>query len=306
MGEVYTNLVNRIRARFNELTPQQKIAATYVLKRPDDVAILSMRGLAARATVQPVTFVRLARTLEFRGWEEFKAPFVDRMRGAPDLYSKRAARLLGLDPATRLMDEMHSAHLAAVDATRSVNTAQNFLAVADALNSARNVFIAGFRSCFGPAFALAYEYRLFRPEVVLLSSMGGTLEAELRAVGPEDVVVIIGFRPYSREAMTVAEHATRRGATLIAIADSPVAPFALGANIALHFETEGPSFFPSLVGAWALIEQLLSVMVARGGDAVVERLKSSEAQLHALGVFFGEDAVDVADTLQVTPANDDD
>jgi hypothetical protein len=32
-------------------------------------------------------------------------------------------------------------------------------------------------------------------------------------------------------------------------------------------------------------EQLLDVLVARGGAAVVERLKSAEAQLQALGVF---------------------
>ena len=127
-----------------------------------------------------------------------------------------------------------------------------------------------------------------------MTGLGGTLESELRAVGPEDVVIIIGFRPYSREALVVAEHATRRGATLVAVTDSPVAPFAQGATIALHFETEGPSFFPSLVAAWALIEQLLSVMVARGGDAVVERLRSSEAQLHALGVFFGDDPIATA------------
>jgi DNA-binding MurR/RpiR family transcriptional regulator len=107
----------------------------------------------------------------------------------------------------------------------------------------------------------------------------------VRAVDEGDVVCIIGFRPYSRESVVVAEHAARRGATLIAITDSPLAPFAREAKIVLTFSTEGPSLFPSLVSAWAIVEHLLDTLVARGGEAVLDRLKSAEAQLQALGVF---------------------
>ncbi|MDX6806639.1 MurR/RpiR family transcriptional regulator [Terrihabitans rhizophilus] len=280
MADSFSSLVDRIRSRFVDLSPQQRIAAAFVLKRPEDVAIVSMRTLAAHAGVQPVTFVRLARTLGFSAWEDFKEPFVERMRVAPALYSDRAKRLAEVDPR-----EVHLSHLKTLEATQGLNDTPTFAAAAEAFERAPNVFVAGFRACFGPAHAFAYVYRLFRPDVVLLSGMGGGLEAELRAVDEEDVVVVMGFRPYSRESVIVAEHAARRGATVIAITDSPLAPFAREAKIVLTFSTEGPSFFPSLVSAWAIAEQLLDVIVARGGDAVLERLKSAEAQLQALGVF---------------------
>lgn len=280
MSDRFARLVDTIRARFVDLSPQQKVAAAFVLKRPEEVAIVSMRTLAANAGVQPVTFVRLARTLGFQAWDDFKEPFVERMRAAPAFYSDRAKALSGAAPG-----ELHLSHIKTLEATQALNDGAAFAAAAEALERANNVFVAGFRACFGPAHAFAYVYRLFRPDVVLLSGLGGSLESELREVEEGDAVCIIGFRPYSRESVTVAEHAARRGATLIAIADSPLAPFAREAKIALTFSTEGPSLFPSLVSAWAIAEHLLDTLAARGGDRALERLKSAEAQLQALGVF---------------------
>lgn len=280
MADSFSSLVDRIRARFVDLSPQQRVAAAFVLKKPEEVAIVSMRTLAANAGVQPVTFVRLARTLGFSAWEDFKEPFIERMRGAPAFYSDRARKLTDTAPG-----ELHLSHIKTLEATQALNDAAAFNAAAEAFERAENVFVSGFRACFGPAQAFAYVYRLFRPDVVLLSGMGGSLEAELRAVEPGDAVCIMGFRPYSRESVVVAEHAARRGATLIAITDSPLAPFAREAKIVLTFSTEGPSLFPSLVSAWAIAEHLLDTLVARGGEAVLDRLKSAEAQLQALGVF---------------------
>lgn len=280
MADTFASLVDRIRARFVDLSPQQRVAAAFVLKRPEEVAIVSMRTLAANAGVQPVTFVRLARTLGFEAWEDFKEPFIERMRAAPAFYSDRARKLTGTPPA-----ELHLSHIKTLEATQALNDAAAFNAAAGVFEQAKRVFVGGFRACFGPAHAFAYVYQLFRPDVVLLSGMGGGLEAELRAVEEGDAVCIIGFRPYSRESVTVAEHATRRGATVIAITDSPLAPFAREAKIVLTFSTEGPSLFPSLVSAWAIAEHLLDTLVSRGGDQALERLKSAEAQLQALGVF---------------------
>jgi DNA-binding MurR/RpiR family transcriptional regulator len=280
MADSFASLVDKIRARFVDLSPQQRVAAAFVLKRPEEVAIVSMRTLAANAGVQPVTFVRLARTLGFEAWENFKEPFVERMRGAPAFYSDRARKLTATAPA-----ELHLSHIKTLETTQGLNDATAFASAAETLENAKTIFVAGFRACFGPAHAFAYVYGLFRPDVVLLSGMGGGLEAELRAVEDGDAVCIIGFRPYSRESVTVAEHAARRGAAVIAITDSPLAPFAREAKIVLTFSTEGPSLFPSLVSAWAIAEHLLDTLVARGGDRALERLKSAEAQLQALGVF---------------------
>src|SRR3546814_18434605 len=82
-----------------------------------------------------------------------------------------------------------------------------------------------FRS-FAPAFTFQYLYRLFRPSVTAMRGDAGTLEMELRAIAKGDTVVIIGFAPYSQEAMHVAPAGRQAGSRILAIWDNVVAPSA--------------------------------------------------------------------------------
>ena len=52
------------------LTPEMRKAAAYVLDNPNDVSVSSIREIAAVADVKPNTFVRLAHTLGFDGYED--------------------------------------------------------------------------------------------------------------------------------------------------------------------------------------------------------------------------------------------
>lgn len=56
-------LEKRIVHAFDALSGQLRIAARYVLDRPRDVALLSMREQARQAEVQPATMTRLAKHL---------------------------------------------------------------------------------------------------------------------------------------------------------------------------------------------------------------------------------------------------
>lgn len=57
-----------IKTRFASLTPKLKAAARYVLDSPKEVAILSMRAIAANADLQPASMLRLAREFSFDGY----------------------------------------------------------------------------------------------------------------------------------------------------------------------------------------------------------------------------------------------
>src|SRR5258705_11835550 len=58
---------------FDILPPQLQTAARYMLDRPDDVALLSMREQARRAGVPPATMTRLAKRLGLKGYDEVRA-----------------------------------------------------------------------------------------------------------------------------------------------------------------------------------------------------------------------------------------
>src|SRR5262249_61506709 len=70
----------RIAGRFDARPPQLKPAARWMLDRPDDVALLSMREQARRAGVPPATMTRLAKRLGLDGYDSVRELYAGAVR----------------------------------------------------------------------------------------------------------------------------------------------------------------------------------------------------------------------------------
>src|SRR5919198_3553410 len=73
-------LSERIVEEFDEMPAQLQSAARYVLDRPSDVALLSMREQARQAGVMPATMTRLAKRLGLDGYESVRGLYADAIR----------------------------------------------------------------------------------------------------------------------------------------------------------------------------------------------------------------------------------
>jgi len=65
---------------YDVLPPQLQTAARYMLDRPDDVALLSMREQARRAGVPPATMTRLAKRLGLDGYDSVRELYAGAVR----------------------------------------------------------------------------------------------------------------------------------------------------------------------------------------------------------------------------------
>ena len=273
-----------IRRKFPAMSPQFQAASRFLLNHSDDVAVSSMRALAARAGVQPPTLVRLAQSLGFDGWPGLRQRFIANLRFGPEPYATRAKSLVKRGETREMMAELVAAQRTNLDHTEAQNRAV-LPRAARLLHGARTVHVAGFRACYPIALAFSYVYRLFRASVTLLNGDGGTLEMQLRGIGGDDATVVASFAPYSHEARIVARAARAAGSRVIAMTDSAVAPIALLADETILFSVASPSFFPSIVGAIAATESLLEILVALAGEDAVRRIAAAEKQLFAAGAY---------------------
>ena len=82
-ARTHTELVEQLKHGYERLSPQFQVAAKFLLDQPDEIAVSSMRSVAAQAKVQSATLVRLAQHLGFAGWPELKALFVEWLRASP-------------------------------------------------------------------------------------------------------------------------------------------------------------------------------------------------------------------------------
>lgn len=279
-------LLAQLRADFPTLSAQFQSGARYLLDHPHDIALHSMRKVAANAGVQPATLVRLSQSLGFEGWQGLRELFMEAMRdqGAQP-YAKRARKVVKESGSNRMLAEMIEVQHHNLDALLA-NNAETLPQAADLLAAAPNVYVAGFRSCFPIAFTFHYIYRLFRSSVHLVRGDAGTLEMELRALTAKDVVLVTAFAPYSQESLRVASAAREAGCKVVALTDSTVAPIALEADCTLLFAIDSPSFFPSITAGVAMVEALVEQLLARKGRGAIRALEQTEGQLHRTGAYL--------------------
>lgn len=287
-------VTDQLERAFAELSPKLQQAARYILDAPDDVALSSVRDVAARAGVHPATLVRLAQQLGFSGYVEFRDGLRQRLRRAPASLTARAHRVQSEGAAGTdddLLTELAAAGRRNLQLTFDGASAADIRAVADALNAARRVYVIGLRKCFPVAYFLHYCLRLLRTDVRLITDLAGTLVDELQDIGPADALVAISYDPYTRATVQAAAVARESGAAVIAITDSRVSPLAHGARRTLVVANAAPTMFRSITAAMALAESIVAFALARGGEDGVANLGRMEAKLHSMGVYWQEDAM---------------
>lgn len=282
-------LVGRIVDGFDAMAPQVQAAARFVLDYPEDVAILSMREQARRAGVPPVTMIRLARRVGFTGYEEFRGIFAAALRQPSRRFSDRADALQarqkqGGDEV--LLEQVTGVLSAEVSSLVLRNKAAQWIAAARALEGARRIFCLGLRSCYPVAFHVHYIFGLFRDNAVLLDGAGDTGMDVLRHIGKDDALLAVSVAPYTAASLEMARFATRKGANLVAITDSRVAPLAKLAKYTLIVPTATPSFFHAITPAFAAAETLAALVAAHGGAQALAALRNSEEQLSAFNTYW--------------------
>jgi DNA-binding MurR/RpiR family transcriptional regulator len=279
---VTPSLSDRIVAQFASLPPSQQAAARFILDRPHDVALLSMREQARRAGVPPATMTRLAQRLGLKGYDDVRRTYVAAMRKVATGYGEKASDLasqLRIGGAEVLIADTAAALSRHVAALASPKTAAQIAGAAEVIGRSRRIFCLGLRSSFPVAFLFHYICSIAGRQVVLLDAPGGIGLDVLADSGRGDALLVASVRPYTRESVETAAKAGRRGLSVVAITDSRVSPLAEIADRTIVVGTASPSFFDAKTAALAAAEILAMLVAARGGEQALAAMASRERYL---------------------------
>ncbi|MDB0577852.1 MurR/RpiR family transcriptional regulator [Ralstonia solanacearum] len=275
----FDELMQTLRDRAADLSPQLQRAALLLESNRSDIALLSMRDLARRCELPPATFSRLARALGFEDFAALREVCISHLRQQAEGFAGRATALPSTGPdgsEAQRIGVAISAHVQSAFAPANLAALET---VADGLCVARRVFLLGARSCLALTHAFGYAAQLFDDKVTVCAGHGNTLADPLRFCGGDDIVIAVTFDPYTREVIEAMQHAHARGARLVYVSDSALAPGAELAWQQLIAPVAVPSFFHSLAAPLALLDALPMAWFRRAGPAALARLADSDAQL---------------------------
>lgn len=283
------SLHGRLIAEFDSLPRQIRVAAQWVLDNPRDVALLSMREQAKAAGVAPASMTRLAQRLGFNGYEALRDLYAEQIRRGDGDFSAKVEELvsrrqregdtaLAYDLADTI--ERHMRHLADAAVLDTVTEA------AQRLTKARRIYVVGLRSSYAVAYHFAYVCGLAGADVQLLDGPGGSGADRLRGSGPQDAILAVSVKPYTRAGVDLVDYATDRGLEVVALTDSPVSPLVRRASVSIIVPTSSPSFFHTMAPAFSTVEALAAIMAAKKGQSALDAVREMEQQFRDLSTHI--------------------
>lgn len=287
----FSDILRQIQASTDSLTPELRKAADFILENPAEVSMCSIRQLAARAEVKPNSLVRLSQALGMESYEAFRDVFRDEVRQGGESYPDRARWLQRQSKQGRLgalFGETAAAAAGNLDKLFAMTGHEEIEAAARAIVAARRTYVVGVGVNNPVAHGFAYLAGMAIDGVRPLPA-GGMLPVDgLARVDERDVVIVMTFAPYRREAVQAAEVAAARDARIIAVSDALQSPIMEAATHRFIAPVETPHFFASTIALTAFFEVLAAFVVATSGGAAVESIRNYHRRRSALGVYVDE------------------
>ena len=288
---VQNSVLDRLTAEWDALTPEAQKAARYVLENPADVGVSTVREIAEAAQVKPNTFVRMARQVGFDGYDDFREPFRDAIKRGQVSFPDRARWLQDIKKSGDLgglYADMVVAAIKNIEDTFSGITAEALREAAEAIWSSRQVFVLGVGVNNANARNFTYLASTGMKQFHAIPRPGSTAVDDLAWANERDVVIAMTCRPYRTEVIDAVRLAREQNMTVIGISDSPASPIILTAHHRFVISTETPQFFPSSLSTVALLETLLSFVIAVASDEIVDRVEKFHHRRHQLGIYQEE------------------
>lgn len=280
------SLESRIQSHYAELPPAERRLADLLLGFPGDIATYSAGELAEMAGTSNAAATRFFRRLGYKDFSEARRM----VRGARSWGSP--VYLSGAETRTRQNSKTVAAHIAreTMNVSRTLEALRPDILreAADALIAAKRVFVAGFRNSRVLALYLQRQLNLARDGVILAPSAGQTLGEDLAAMGPEDVLVVLGFRRRVDMVETLMRVARRRGAKVLLIADPSASAMPRLADWTLTCEVRSESLFDSYTAPMSMLNLLSAATFRSGMPQSYERLRDIESlheELEELDTF---------------------
>ena len=257
----HENVLTDLRRSYKDLTLSQKRIAELIVEDPEFVAFATVEKLASRLGVSPSTVVRFAYRVGLSGYPELQQRIRDivrtQMRPSPNGDGKQSTEATHLGEGTIAKSLVHdSENLRATIARLSIGDLEHAVAI---LLQARWIYVAGGFASEALAKYVSVQLSRMSGRVSVLGGDANTAPM-LLDITKDDALLAFSFPPYAARTLHTVTAAKDRGASIIAITDTLVAPVAQQVDVVLATNVSGIGLQNSLIAPMAVANALLNAL----------------------------------------------
>lgn len=256
--ETDSDLRDLVVAHAEELPPQQRAIADYLLENLQSVPFLPVPELARRIGVSDATVVRFAKRLGFSGFSDLKVALVGLLQqklhgngaeGAADAVSDD------------LLQSVAALEIGNIERSVSSIDRAHFRGAAEAVYGSAHTYTFGMGISAYLAELAAYTLTQIGVRASCLSTRFTSPREQVVMIDPEDVVVVLSFPPYSRQTLQLLDEAVARKVPTVAVCDRVTSPAGRTATWALPVKSDN-MMFTNAVAAVTVLFNALAVEIA--------------------------------------------
>ncbi|MDX1464797.1 MAG: MurR/RpiR family transcriptional regulator [Halomonas sp.] len=256
----FEELEARITEDYPSLSRRLQQTARFLLDHPQEVAFATVAKLAQEAEVTPSTLIRFANSCGFKGFSEMQQLFRSRLVDELPNYTERIRAVRSATGETpnsmQLLCEFADANREVLEQLPGRIDPRSLERALDILERASAIHVLGARRSFVVASYMTYALHHIEKRAALVNGLGGMYGEQVRAIGPEDALVVVSYSPYAEESRQAAEQARERGIPLVVITDSNLSPVGRLADVALVVHEAEVKSFRGLTASLCLAQTL--------------------------------------------------
>ncbi|NLB22171.1 MAG: MurR/RpiR family transcriptional regulator [Clostridium sp.] len=264
-----------IQSKFTRLSKGQKLIADFILKHYDKAAFMTAAKLGQNVGVSESTVVRFAIELGYDGYPELQ-------KSLQELVKTKLTAVQRLEMTNDLVDEENAlksvlkADMENIRTTMEKVNQKTFDSFVDNIVDAKKVYIIGLRSSSALSEFLGFYLNLILNKVVVLQHGMSDIYEQMLNLGPDDVIIGIGFPRYSIKTVEILKFARARGARVLCVTDSLLSPLAAISDLTLIAQSNMASFVDSLVAPMSIINAIIISVGLKRREAVTQTFSKLE------------------------------
>ncbi len=269
------DLMRIIQSKFTRLSKGQKLIADFILKHYDKAAFMTAAKLGQNVGVSESTVVRFAIELGYDGYPELQ-------KSLQELVKTKLTAVQRLEMTNDLVDEENAlksvlkADMENIRTTMEKVNQKTFDSFVDNIVDAKKVYIIGLRSSSALSEFLGFYLNLILNKVVVLQHGMSDIYEQMLNLGPDDVIIGIGFPRYSIKTVEILKFARARGARVLCVTDSLLSPLAAISDLTLIAQSNMASFVDSLVAPMSIINAIIISVGLKRREAVTQTFSKLE------------------------------
>jgi DNA-binding MurR/RpiR family transcriptional regulator len=225
--------LTKIRSVYNQFTKAEKKVADYILENPKKVLFMSISDLAEACNVGDTSVFRFCKTMNVKGYQEFKMMLSLSMRqAAPDPTAEQGKSITLQDNIEDLVKKVLAENVSAIQETYSLINLKTVSAAVDALSEAKRILFFGVGTSMLTAMKAMNKFLRIEPKVSCIMDANMQL-ITASTLNADDVALIFSYSGSTKDTVEIAKSAKRAGAKTILITRFKKSPLTEYADIIL-------------------------------------------------------------------------